>query len=66
MVSALEEGKRVLQGIRAVAEVPGVFLVIAGDGPLRGQVDRLAAGLLPGRFLRTTFSHELMPVVYRS
>jgi glycosyltransferase involved in cell wall biosynthesis len=66
MVSALEEGKRVLQGIRAVAEVPGAFLVIAGDGPLRGQVDRLAADLLLGRFLRTTFSHELMPVLYRS
>jgi glycosyltransferase involved in cell wall biosynthesis len=66
MVSALEEGKRVLQGIRAVAEVPDAFLVIAGDGPLRGQVDRLAANLLPGRFLRTTFSHELMPVLYRS
>ena len=51
---------------RAVAQVPDAFLVIAGDGPLRGQVDRLAADLLPGRFLRKTFSHELMPMLYRS
>jgi glycosyltransferase involved in cell wall biosynthesis len=66
MVSALEERKRVLQGIRAVAEVPDAFFVIAGDGPLRVQVDRLAADLLPGRFLRTTFSHKLMPMLYRT
>jgi glycosyltransferase involved in cell wall biosynthesis len=66
VVSALEEGKRVLQAIRAVADLHDAFLVIAGDGPLRGQVDRLAAELLPGRFLRKRFSHELMPVLYRS
>jgi glycosyltransferase involved in cell wall biosynthesis len=66
MVSALEEGKRVLQGIRAVAEVSDAFLVIAGDGPLRTQVDRFAAELLPARFLRKIFSHELMPMLYRS
>lgn len=66
MVSALEEGKRVFEGIRAVAKVPDTYLVVAGDGPLRDDVDRLAANLLPGRFLRSTFSHELMPVLYRS
>jgi glycosyltransferase involved in cell wall biosynthesis len=66
MASALEEGKRVLAGMRAVAGVPGVFLIVAGDGPLRNEVDRLAADLLPGRFLRTTFPHELMPTLYRS
>lgn len=66
MVSALEEGKRVLEGIRAVAAVPNAHCVVAGDGPMRKQVDRLAADLLPGRFLRTTFPHELMPVLYRS
>ena len=66
MVSALEDGKRVLEGMRAVAAMPGVFFVVAGDGPLRKEVDRLAADLLPGRFLRTTFPHELMPVLYRS
>ena len=66
MVSALEDGKRVLQGIRAVADIPNAFLVIAGDGPLRGQVDRLATDLLPGRFLRKTFTYGLMPLLYRS
>jgi glycosyltransferase involved in cell wall biosynthesis len=66
MVSALEEGKRVLEGMQAVARVSGAFCVIAGDGPLRNEVDRLAADLLPGRFLRRIFPHEVMPVLYRS
>jgi glycosyltransferase involved in cell wall biosynthesis len=66
MVCALEGGKRVLEGMRAVAEVPGAFCVIAGDGPLRNDVERLAADLLPGRFLRTTFPHDVMPALYRS
>jgi glycosyltransferase involved in cell wall biosynthesis len=66
MVSALEPGKRVIEAMRAVASVPDVFLVVAGDGPLRDEVDRLAAERLPGRFLRTTFSHEQMPDLYRS
>jgi glycosyltransferase involved in cell wall biosynthesis len=66
MVSALEVGKRVLEGIRAIARVPDAFCVIAGDGPLRNQVDSLAADLLPDRFLRKTFPYELMPTLYRS
>src|SRR5690606_20246023 len=43
MVSALEPGKRVLEAIRAMARVPDAFLLVAGDGPLREQVDALAA-----------------------
>jgi glycosyltransferase involved in cell wall biosynthesis len=66
MVSALEPGKRVIEAMRAVADVPEAFLVIAGDGPLRDQVDRLAAERLPGRFMRGTFTHEQMPDLYRS
>ena len=66
MVSALEPGKRVIEAMRAVAEVPDAFLVIAGDGPLRAEVDQLAAEILPGRFLRSTFRHEQMPDLYRS
>jgi glycosyltransferase involved in cell wall biosynthesis len=66
MVSALEPGKRVIEAMRAVAGVPDALLVVAGDGPLRDEVDRLAAERLPGRFLRTTFSHEQMPDLYRS
>jgi glycosyltransferase involved in cell wall biosynthesis len=66
MVSALDEGKRVLEAMRAVARISDAFLVVAGDGALRNEVDRLAAELLPGRFLRRTFPHEQMPDLYRS
>jgi len=66
MASALIPVKRTLEGIRAVARIPDAVLVVAGDGPLRDEVDRLAAELLPGRFLRRTFSHGQMPDVYRS
>jgi glycosyltransferase involved in cell wall biosynthesis len=66
MVSALEEGKRVIEAMHAVAEIPDAFLLIAGDGPLRNQVDRLAAEKLPGRFKRATFKQQEMPDLYRS
>ena len=65
MVSALEEGKRVLEAIHAMADVPDAFLVVAGDGHLRDEVDKLASERLPGRFIRRTFNHS-MPDVYRS
>ncbi len=66
MVSALIESKRVLDGMRAVAALPGVHFAVAGDGPLRGQVDALAAEILPGRFTRLTLPSDRMPVLYRS
>ena len=66
MVSALIETKRVEAGIRAVAGVPGAHLVVAGDGPLRKQVEALAAQLLPGRFTRLTVQAERMPALYKS
>jgi glycosyltransferase involved in cell wall biosynthesis len=66
MVSALEPGKRVIEAIEAVANVPDAFLVVAGDGPLRDKIDLLAAELLPGRFLRRTFKRDEMPDLYRS
>ncbi len=66
MVSALEAGKRVLEAMRAVADVPDAFLLIAGDGNLRAEVDRAAADMLPGRFRRATFTHDQMPELYRS
>jgi glycosyltransferase involved in cell wall biosynthesis len=66
MVSALEKGKRVLEAMRAVAASRDAFLVIAGDGPLRTEVDRIAAELLPGRFLRNMFPRNRMPDLYRS
>ncbi len=66
MVSALDEGKRVLEGMKAVARIPDAFLVVAGDGTLRKEVERLASDLLPGRFLLRTYPHEQMPELYRS
>lgn len=66
MVSALIPSKRVLEGMQAVAQIPGAFLVVAGDGPLRGEVDALAKRLLPGRFSRITLPPREMPVLYAS
>lgn len=66
MVSALDENKRVIEGMRAVAEVPDAFFVVAGDGHLRDEVDRLAAEILPGRFRRLTLHKTEMPDLYRS
>ena len=66
MVSALIESKRVLQGIRCAAAVDGLHLVIAGDGPLRRQVDALGQELMPGRFQRVRVAGADMPDVYRA
>jgi glycosyltransferase involved in cell wall biosynthesis len=66
MVSALIESKRVLDGIRAVAELDDAMLVVAGDGPLRDEVTRLASELLPQRFRLVSLSAAEMPGLYRS
>ncbi len=66
MVSALIESKRVMDGIRAVAALPGAHLVVAGDGALRDEVERLAETILPGRFTRLTASAADMPTLYGS
>jgi glycosyltransferase involved in cell wall biosynthesis len=66
MVSALTPFKRVLEGIRSAARVPGVHLVIAGDGELRRQVQELGAALMPGRFSLLTLPRARMPELYRS
>jgi len=66
MVSALITSKRVIDGIRAVAELPDAFLIVAGDGPLRQQVTELAEELLPNRFRLVSLPAEEMPALYRS
>ncbi len=65
MVSALIPTKNVFSGVRAVAKLPGYFLVLAGDGPLRAETDELAAQLLPGRYRRLTCGREEMAELYR-
>jgi glycosyltransferase involved in cell wall biosynthesis len=66
MVSALIPSKNVSEGIRAVSRVPSVTLVVAGDGPMRDELQRLADELLPGRYRRLTVSADDMPALYRS
>ncbi len=66
MVSALIESKRVLEGMRACGEVLDAMVVVAGDGPLRSEVDALAAEILPGRFRRLTVTSDEMPALYRA
>lgn len=67
MVSALIPTKRVADGIRAVAELDDVALVVAGVGPLTEEIDALGAELLgPERFQRRSFDHAVMPSLYRS
>lgn len=66
MVSALVESKRVLEGMRSVAQMPQATLVVAGDGPLRDQFDALGNDLMPGRFRRLTLPADQMPDLYRS
>ena len=66
MVSAFIESKRVLEGIRAVAQLPDAFLVVAGDGPMRDEAQALADKLMPGRFLRISLAAKAMPALYQS
>jgi glycosyltransferase involved in cell wall biosynthesis len=66
MVSALIPSKRVEIGIEAVSQIPDAYLVVAGDGPLRGEIDAAARRLLPGRFGRLTVQPDCMPGIYRS
>lgn len=66
MVSALIPTKRVAAGIEAVSRIPNAYLVVAGDGPLRDEVDAAASKLLPGRFKRVSVSATMMPALYQS
>ena len=52
--------------IRAAAEVPGLQVVIGGDGPLRAELEGLAASLkVPAKFLGYVRDEDL-PALYRS
>jgi glycosyltransferase involved in cell wall biosynthesis len=66
MVSALVPNKRIEAGIEAVSRIPNAHLVVAGDGPLRQEVDACAARLLPDRFTRLLVAPEQMPKLYQS
>jgi glycosyltransferase involved in cell wall biosynthesis len=66
MVSALASFKRVLEGVRTVSRVPDAYLMIAGDGEQRAEVEELGHRLMPGRFRRVTLPRSQMPSLYRS
>jgi len=66
MVSALTDSKRVEAGIRAASQVRGLHLVVAGDGPRRGQVEALGDSLMPGRFQLLQLPRQVMPALYRA
>ncbi|HET9629105.1 MAG TPA: glycosyltransferase family 4 protein [Novosphingobium sp.] len=66
MVSALIESKRVAAGIAGVAELPDAQLIVAGDGPLRNEIDRLGTALLGTRYRRVTLPATEMPRLYGS
>jgi glycosyltransferase involved in cell wall biosynthesis len=48
-VGTLSQEKRPDLAVQAVATVPGTTLLMAGDGPLREDTERLAARIAPGR-----------------
>ena len=65
MVSALIASKRVEEGIRAAARVPGLHLVVCGQGPEREKVQSLGKELMPGRFHALALQRSQMPRMYR-
>ena len=66
MVSALIASKNVREGIEAIAKIPDAILVVAGDGPLRTEIQDLAKQLLPDRFVNLTVTADRMPDLYRA
>jgi glycosyltransferase involved in cell wall biosynthesis len=66
MVSALIPSKRVGVAIEALSRVPEAHLVVAGDGPLRQEIDATAVELLPNRYTRLSVTPEKMADLYRS
>jgi glycosyltransferase involved in cell wall biosynthesis len=66
MVSALIASKNVDKGIEAIASTSNATLVVAGDGPLRADMQRLADARIPGRYRQITVPTDAMPDLYRS
>jgi glycosyltransferase involved in cell wall biosynthesis len=66
MVSALIASKNVAEAIEAMAALPDANLVVAGDGPLRDELRRMADERIPGRYRQLTVPAADMPALYRS
>lgn len=66
MVSAFIASKYIDRAIEAVRFLTDVTLVVAGDGPLRDELGRLAEKQIPGRYRQLTVPASDMPALYRS
>ena len=66
IVSALILSKHVLEAIACVAQISGLYLVIAGDGPLRKQVQERGVQLMGDQFKHVVLPREQMPDLYRA
>ncbi|KKI98834.1 glycosyltransferase family 4 protein [Prochlorothrix hollandica] len=66
MVSALIPSKRIVEGIKAAAQIPDLQLVVCGDGPDRAVVHQAGQDLMPGRFHPKTLAYDQMPDIYRA
>ena len=68
-VASLNRGnhKRVELTLEAVSRLPNASLLLCGDGPDRGYYQDLGSKMLGAdRFRISTFTHDEMPMVYRS
>jgi glycosyltransferase involved in cell wall biosynthesis len=66
MVSAFIPSKRIDAGIEIVANLAGWHLVVAGDGPQKEAITKIAATRLGNRFTTLRVPPERMPALYRS
>lgn len=65
VVSALIPSKRVVEAVEAASKVDNLFMVVAGDGPLRATLEARANELMPNRFRRISVPRAQMPELYR-
>lgn len=66
MASAMIESKRVDAAVEAVSLIPNACLVVAGDGPDRDKIAKLASEKLPGRHhFYGSVQREMMPHIFR-
>ena len=66
MAGALVPQKRILDGIALLKGLRDLFLLIVGDGPMRGEIASAAEAALPGRCKLMQVPFDRMPVVYAS
>ena len=66
MVSALIPSKRVQIAIEAISRISNAHLVVAGDGPLRQEIELAAVKLMPNRLTLLSIPTEQMPLLYQS